>query len=210
MVVLLPFFSTWISATSFTCASSSGKSSFGASEEAEVSLPRRARKATSTAARVTRLRARTVFCFMAWASGRSLPLASLGVPGPHPEGHSDHERRHQPDVQPLDARAEALDVLAQVVLHVAQVLAGLDEILAHLLARLALLGRDQLLAALLVPGGVELLQALLGVLQLALELLLLGQVALLGVALDGLHLVEGPGHVAARADGHELLAARHA
>src|SRR5262245_23236840 len=100
------------------CASSSGKRRWCAEEVALApSGSRDATAATTRAPAVKTDRTRTVFCFMTGAS-RSLLASLLDAPVAERHRSGADEKRHQRDVEPLEARTQALDVLAQLVLHV--------------------------------------------------------------------------------------------
>ena len=116
---------------------------------------------------------------------------------------SGEQRRHRDDVDDLQRRAEVLDVLIQPRAHRAQLLADAQLLGLEVLDLLLLFGGEQqratlLFAALRLQRG----ELFLGVVQLLLELLLLGMEALVGGAPQLLHALEGTreGGAAAHAD----------
>src|SRR6185436_18592184 len=122
------------------CPARSGKRRVDSSFEVSASGLCRAMAATASAATVTLPRIIRFFGCMGCPLGAGAPLDADEA---EDHGRDADEQGHQTDVEHLNRRAEAVDVLVELVLHVAQVAARLHELLAHLLLFLALLGRHE-------------------------------------------------------------------
>src|SRR5690606_26630577 len=117
-----------------------------------------------------------------------------------------HQNRDEADVGSLDPAGEVLHVAPQCMLHFAKLLANSNRFVPEAFDRLLLLRRqDRRALALLLL--LEILQSILGLLQLRQQFLFLGAEAALGLPLDLLNGRERPLRDAASAQPDELAAA---
>src|SRR5690348_386015 len=142
-----------------------------------------------------------------WLSPSTDHGAALAPAQPHDpddDGDDAHQDRNKRDIEELQPHLQPVDLLIERELHVAQLLTGLQHLAAEALERRSLL-RGELDVARLV--ALKILDLRLGGFELVLQLVLLGAVAAVGVALDVLHDLEGAGRGAAAAQADEVVAA---
>src|SRR6185437_5907530 len=135
-----------------------------------------------------------------------LPLAPPHAQDAEADRRQADKDRHQRDIEELRPSLQPVDVLAQRELHLAQLAADLDHVGAEIVERLLLLRRqrDARTRALLA----QLLDLVLGLLELGLETFLGRLVARIRDALDVVDELERPCRGAAAPEADEIVAPR--